>query len=166
LIAALEPLVDLPWNLTIVGDHSRHIAAYELLMTDIKCFHLENRVQVLGTVSKQNLDYLYTHSDVFVLASLFEGYGMVYAEAMAYGLPIIATTGGAIPDTVPKEAGLLVPSADIPALTAALKTLIQDPLYRARLSRGALQAASQQPTWEYAVQQFITVLARLTLPSA
>ena len=88
---------------------------------------------------------------------------MVYAEAMAYGLPIIATTGGAIPDTVPKEAGLLVPPADIPALTAALKTLIQDPLYRARLSRGALQAASQQPTWEHAVQQFTAVLDRLTL---
>ena len=162
LIAALEPLVDLQWNLTIAGDNSRHLASYELLMTDIKYFHLESRVQVLGAVSNKELENLYTHSDVFVLASLFEGYGMVYAEAMAYGLPIIATTGGAIPNTVPKDAGLLVPPADIPALTAALKTLIQDPPYRARLSRGALQAASQQPTWDYAVQQFTAVIARLT----
>lgn len=163
LIAALEPLVDLQWYLTIAGDNSRHLAAYEALMTDIKYFHLESRVQVLGAVSNQVLEDLYTKADVFVLASLFEGYGMVFAEAMAYGLPIIATTGGAIPDTVPQEAGLLVPPADVPALTTALKTLIQDPLYRARLSRGALQTASLQPTWEYAVQQFTAVLARLTL---
>jgi glycosyltransferase involved in cell wall biosynthesis len=162
LIAALEPLIDLQWSLTIVGDHSCHLAAYKFLMTDIKYFHLESRVQVLGAVSNRELENLYTQSDVFVLASLFEGYGMVYAEAMAYGLPIIATTGGAIPDTVPKEAGLLVPPADIPALSAALKTLIQDSSHRARLSRGALQAASLQPTWDYAVQQFTAVLARLT----
>jgi len=163
LIAALEPLVDLQWNLTIAGDSSRNIAAYEGLMTDIKYFHLESRVQVLGAVSNKELENLYTNADVFVLASLFEGYGMVYAEAMAYGLPIIATTGGAIPDTVPQEAGLLVPPADVPALTIALKTLIQDPLYRAQLSRGALQTANSQPTWEYAVEQFRAVLTRLTL---
>jgi len=93
---------------------------------------------------------------------LFEGYGMVYAEAMAHGLPIIATTAGAIPDTVPKEAGLLVPPGDIPALTSALKALMQDPSYRATLSSGALKAAGHQPTWEYAVQQFANVLVPLS----
>jgi glycosyltransferase involved in cell wall biosynthesis len=114
-----------------------------------------------AALSNQELDVLYANADVFVLPSLFEGYGMVFAEAMSYGLPIIATTGRAIPDTVPPEAGLLVPPGDIPNLTAALKTLIQDSSYRSRLSDGALQAASKQPTWDHASQQFATVLTHL-----
>jgi len=163
LMAALAPLLDLKWTLTIAGDTSRNTAAYERLLIDIKTFHLEGRIKVLGVVSNQELDVLYANADMFVLPSLFEGYGMVYAEAMSYGLPIIATTGGAIPDTVPSEAGLLVPPGDIPNLTAALKTLIQDSSYRSRLSDGALQAASKQPTWDQASQQFATVLTHLIL---
>ena len=161
LIEALSPLADLQWTLSIAGDTSRNTAAYERLMMDIERFQLRERVKILGVVNNQELDLLYANADVFVLPSLFEGYGMVYAEAMSYGLPIIATTGGAIPDTVPSEAGLLVPPGDIPNLTAALKTLIQDSSYRSRLSDGALQAASKQPTWDHASQQFATVLTYL-----
>ena len=164
LIAALEPLIDLPWTLSIVGDTSRNAAAYERLIRDIKHFNLEGRVEVLGAVSNEELENQYAIADVFVLPSLFEGYGMVYAEAMAHGLPIIATTAGAIPDTVPQEAGLLVTPGDIPALTAALKALIQDAPHRAGLASGALKVASQQPTWEHAVQQFAAVLTPLSLP--
>ena len=162
LIAALAQLLDLPWTLSIAGDTSRNAAAYERLLMDINHFHLEDRVHVMGTVSNEELETLYTKADLFVLPSIFEGYGMVYAEAMAYGLPIIATTGGAIPDTVPQEAGLLVEPGDITALISALKTLIQDPSYRARLSRGALKVAGQQPTWEDAVARFAAVLDGLS----
>ena len=162
LIPALGRLLDLPWNLSIVGDTSRNTAAYERLMMDISRFYLEGRIQVMGAVSNEVLNSLYAKADLFVLPSRFEGYGMVYAEAMAYGLPIIATTGGAIPDTVPQEAGLLIEPGDIPALTAALKTLIEDPPYRARLARGALKAAELQPTWEDSVEQFAAVLGRFS----
>ena len=162
LIAALAPLSDLPWTLSIAGDTTRNAGAFEQLITAITHFGLEGRVQVLGAVSDSELISLYTEADAFVLASLFEGYGMVYAEAMAYGLPIIATRGGAIPDTVPSEAGLLVHPGDIPALTLALKTIIEDAPYRARLSSGALRAAAQQPTWDQAAEQFAVVLRRFT----
>lgn len=158
LIPALEPLIDLPWTLSIAGDISRNAEAYERLITDIKHFHLEDRIHVLGEVSNEELENLYAKADIFVLASLFEGYGMVYAEAMAHGLPIVATTGGAIPDTVPEVAGLLVTPGDIPALTLALKKLITDSTYRALLSTGALQASLLQPTWEDATQNFETAL--------
>jgi glycosyltransferase involved in cell wall biosynthesis len=161
LIPALEPLMDLPWTLSIAGDTSRNQEAYERLIMDIKNFHLEGRIHVLGVVSNNELENLYAKADIFVLASLFEGYGMVYAEAMAHGLPIIATSGGAIPDTVPREAGLLVTPGDIPALTLALKKLITDSTYRTRLSSGALQASLVQPTWEDAIQNFVTALNHL-----
>lgn len=164
LLAALAPLADLPWTLSIAGDTTRNAEAFERLISDITRFGFESRVQVLGAVSDSELDTLYTQADAFVLASLFEGYGMVYAEAMAYSLPIIATRGGAIPDTVPSEAGLLVSPGDVPALTAVLKTVIEDAPYRARLSSGALRAAAQQPTWDQAAQQFATALGRFTPP--
>ena len=162
LIEALAPLADLPWTLSIAGDTTRNYSAFNQLISDIARFGFEGRVQVLGAVSDAELISLYTQADVFVLASLFEGYGMVYAEAMAYGLPIIATRGGAIPDTVPSEAGLLVSPGDIPALTLALKTVIEDAPYRARLSSGALRAAAQQPTWDQAAAQFAVALGRFT----
>ena len=164
LIPALEPLIDLPWTLSIAGETSRNVKAYELLTSNIKDFHLEGRINVLGVVTNEELEHLYAKADIFVLASLFEGYGMAYAEAIAHGLPIIATSGGAIPDTVPQEVGLIVPPGDIPALTNALKTLILDQSYRARLSSGAHEAALLQPTWEDAIQNFVFALNRL-LPS-
>lgn len=161
LIEALEPLKDLQWTLSIVGDTTRNHHTYERLMRDISTYHLEERIQVLGVVSHHELAKLYAAADVFVLASLFEGYGMVFAEAMTHGLPIIATTGGAIPDTVPSDAGLLVPPGDVSQLTNAIKTLIQDDLQRLRLSQGAFRAAAIQPSWDEAVQQFAAVLTRL-----
>ncbi len=160
LIAALAPLADLPWTLSIAGDTARNASAYAQLLVDLQRFNLEARVQILGTVSDAQLESLYAQADVFVLASLFEGYGMVYAEAMAYGLPIIATTGGAIPETVPPEAGLLVTPGDVPALTYALKAVIENESYRAHLSKGALQAAAQLPSWEMAVQRFASAILR------
>jgi glycosyltransferase involved in cell wall biosynthesis len=160
LIAALAPLADLPWTLSIAGDTTRNAPAYACLLADLQRYNLEARVQILGAVSDAELEGLYAQGDVFVLASLFEGYGMVYAEAMAYGLPIIATTGGAIPETVPPEAGLLVTPGDVPALTQALKTVIENESYRAHLSNGALQAAAQLPSWEMAVQRFASALLR------
>ena len=162
LLAALAPLADLPWTLSIAGDTTRNTGAFEQLIGDITRFGFSGRVQVLGAVSDSELDILYTQADAFVLASLFEGYGMVYAEAMAYGLPIIATNAGAIPDTVPSEAGLLVSPGDVPALTLALKTIIEDASYRARLSSGALRAAKEQPTWDQAAQQFALALSDFT----
>ena len=56
----------------------------------------------------------------------FEGYGMAYAEAVAHGLPVIGTTAGAIPETVPPDAGLLVPASNVPAFASALRQVVGD----------------------------------------
>jgi glycosyltransferase involved in cell wall biosynthesis len=93
-------------------------------------------------------------SDVFVLASRFEGYGMALAEAIAHGLPVVSTMAGAIPDTVPPEAGLLVPSDDAAALARALRRLISNPTERRRLATNARAAAVQLPTWQDSARLF------------
>jgi len=160
LLAALAPLADLPWTLSIAGDLSRDDRAPVQLKHDIARFGFEDRVHLLGVVYDAQLEALYRDADVFVLASLFEGYGMAYAEALARGLPVIGTTGGAIPDTVPSGAGLLVPPGDAQSLTQALRSLIEDTALRAQLSQGARKAAALQPTWAESAERFGEILSR------
>ena len=161
LVEALQPLKSLSWTLTIAGDVTRDPPAYVLLQEVIRRCSLEDRIHVLGAVSSPELQNLYAKSDVFVLASFYEGYGMVFAEAMANGLPIVSTTGGAIADTVPKQAGVLVEPGQVDALSDAIKLLIENDDYRSLLAQGARSAAQQQPTWEESVQKFDQLLSEL-----
>jgi glycosyltransferase involved in cell wall biosynthesis len=154
LIAALVTLADMPWRLTIAGDRTRNPAAAAQLDADIEAYGLGDRVAVLGAVLPERIDELYLASDIFVLASRFEGYGMALAEAIAHGLPVVSTTAGAIPDTVPAGAGLLVPPDNTTALAQALRLLIGDPFERQRLATNARGAAAQLPTWQDSARLF------------
>lgn len=160
LLAALEPLGKLSWTLSIAGDATRDLVAPAQLARDIARFGFTGRVHVLGAVDEAQLESLYQEADVFVLASHFEGYGMAFAEALARGLPVIGTTGGAIPETVPEGAGLLVPPGDVERLTQALQRMMQDETLRARLSAGAREAAARQPTWQDSSRRFSEVVLR------
>jgi glycosyltransferase involved in cell wall biosynthesis len=108
-------------------------------------------------VSEHQLAALYREADVFVLASRFEGYGMAYAEAIAHGLPVIGTRVGAVPDTVPAGAGILVPPDDVAALAAGLGDMIADAGLRRRCSDAACRAS--MPGWEAAAQAFLDLLS-------
>ena len=147
LVAALAALADLPWRLTIAGDNTRDAKTAADLEAGIAQLGLGDRIELLGAVSDDRLAALYTASDLFVLASRFEGYGMAYAGALAHGVPVIGTTAGAIPDTVPPSAGILVEPNDIKALARALRLLIENPRERAWLAAGAREAAAALPTW-------------------
>jgi glycosyltransferase involved in cell wall biosynthesis len=96
LIAALGHIPDLPWRLVIAGE-PRDPAAAKALEAEIALQHLGDRVTLVGVVSPERLSELYATSDLFVLPSRFEGYGMAYTEAIAHGVPVIGTTAGAIP---------------------------------------------------------------------
>jgi glycosyltransferase involved in cell wall biosynthesis len=161
LAAALGTLTDLSWRLTIVGDRTRDPKAVARLDADIRHHELGNRITVLGAVSSQDLAALYAEADVFVLASHFEGYGMAYAEAIAHGLPVIGTAAGAIPETVPPEAGLLVPPGDISAFAHALRRVIGDDTLRRRMASGSRAAAARLPTWRQSAEVFAQALETL-----
>jgi len=161
LIAAVATLKDLSWRLAIAGDRTRDPNAAAQLDADIARHALGNRIAVLGAVSPQRLEALYAEADVFVLASYFEGYGMAYAEAVAHGLPVIGTRAGAIPDTVPPDASLLVDPGDAPALATALCRVIGDADLRRRLAGAARAAAPQLPTWQHSAEIFARALETL-----
>jgi len=156
LIEALGRVTDLDWQLVIAGDCKRDRETAGELATALVRKRLGGRVCIAGAVSEKDLVELYCDADVFVLASRFEGYGMAYAEAVAHGLPVVGTKTGAIPETVPEGAGILVPPDDVAALAVALRSMIADAGLRARCSAAA--RAAPLPTWEAAAQTFLDVL--------
>ena len=162
LVEALAPLARLRWQLVIVGDRQRDTAAVARLDSLIARYGLERRIDCLGTVSADRLAQLYGGADLFVLASHFEGYGMAFAEALAHGLPIVGTTGGATPQIVPAAAGHLVAPGDISALSDGLRELIEDKDRRRARGAAARAAAMSLPSWSAAGETFSGLLSRLT----
>jgi len=161
LVTALARLKHLPWCLIVAGDGGRSQQAFARLEADIARLHLSARIRLLGAVGTEQLATLYSSADLFVLPSRFEGYGMAYAEAIAHGVPVIGTTAGAIPQTVPASAGVLVPPDDVEALTAALRQLIENVDDRERLAAGA--RAVRFPSWRDQAARFAQILEDLTL---
>jgi glycosyltransferase involved in cell wall biosynthesis len=148
LVAALARLSDLPWQLVIAGDTTRDLKTAAQLDADIARHKLADRINILGAVAPGRVEALYNAADIFVLASRLEGYGMVYAEAIMRGLPVIGTTAGAIPEAVPAGAGLLVAPDDAEELAAALRWLIENPDERKKIAEGARAAATRFPSWQ------------------
>jgi len=117
---------------------------------------------LLGAVTPARLAELYRAADLFALASRFEGYGMAYAEAVAYGLPTIGTTAGAIPDTLSGECAILVEPDNVAALARALRRLIADSNERQKISSAARAAAAHFPTWRNSAALFADAIEATT----
>jgi len=123
---------------------------------------LGRRITLAGERPSQAVAHAYRAADAFVLPSFHEGYGMAYAEAMAHGLPVIGTVAGAIPETVPPAAGLLVPPGDPAALARALRRVIAEPALAARLAAGSRAAGARLPEWPQATEEWERALDRLS----
>jgi glycosyltransferase involved in cell wall biosynthesis len=115
-------------------------------------------IAVSGPVDDAGLRAAYAAADLFVLPSRYEGYGIVYAEALAHSLPILACDVGPVPGLVGKEAALLVPPGDIAALSRALDLLLGDPILRGQMSLAAHRWADSLPRWQDTVKGFQRVL--------
>ena len=158
LVAALARLRGLNWQMLCIGSLDRDPRTARSIRQMISAARLGRRITLAGEQPPRIVMRAYRAADLFVLPSLHEGYGMAFAEAMAHGLPIIATTAGAIPDTVPRQAGLLVPAGDAPALARALRRVIAEPALAARLAAGARAAGGRLPDWRQATKWWEQVL--------
>jgi len=147
LIAALAGLKHLDWRLTIIGDDTRDAATAAELRSAIAATGLGERVTLTGAVPQAALGDYYIAADIFVLASRYEGFGMVYSEAVAHGLPVLGTRAGAIQEALPEGAGWLVEPDDAVALQSALARLLTEPDTRLGLARQARLAAAHLPRW-------------------
>ena len=113
------------------------------LETQVTAAGLENRILFLG--NRQDIPDLLSACDIFVLPSLWEGLSMALLEAMATGLPIVASAvSGTVQAITPGESGLLVPPGDVPALTQAIACLVEDPHYARTLGNNAQHLAQAE----------------------
>lgn len=158
LLAALGALGDLSWHLDIVGATDRDVACFEGLEAQIRELGLAERVTFHGAVQPGDLEAFYRSADVFVLASRYEGYGMAYTEAVAYGIPVIGSGGGAVKDTLPPGASIYCGTEDVEQLRSSLERMIGDPAQRREFAAAARLAAARLPTWEDAASTFSRVL--------
>lgn len=147
LVRALARLGHLDWRLTIAGDRDRSPGTTAALAAQIRFSGVRDRIRLVGAVDERTLAKLYDQTDLFVTASLYEGYGMVLSEALARGLPIVTTTGGAAAETVPDRAALKVPPGDARALARALRRALQSASLRKRLSDASWAAGRRLPRW-------------------
>lgn len=161
LVDALAQVAHLDWSLTIVGAIDRSPPTLAALRHQIEDRGLTQRITLAGPLPTTALDRLYEACDLFVLASHYEGYGMVLAEAMARGLAIVTTTGGAAAETVPDGAALKVPAGDADALAAAIGQVLQQPLLRQSLSDAAWTAGQKLPRWTDTAQRIAAVLREI-----
>ncbi len=161
LFEALAPLRDRRWRLVCVGSAERDAATAAALRAQLRALQLGERVVLAGEAGAAQLAEHYRRADVFVLASAFEGYGMAFAEALAHGLPVVGMRGGAVAETVPVEAGLLVAPGDVAGLSAALARVLDDAAERERLACGARAHRARLPGWRTSAAAFARALDRV-----
>jgi glycosyltransferase involved in cell wall biosynthesis len=157
LVRALARVTAFPWSCLCAGSLTRAPEFADSVLELARAPGLEDRIDFPGEVGAPELDGLYHSASIFVLATHYEGYGMVLSEALARGLPVLSTRGGAVPDTVPPEAGMLVPPGDEAALAVALEELLSDPggaARRTELAEGSLRHGRSLSTWGDAALAF------------
>jgi glycosyltransferase involved in cell wall biosynthesis len=144
-------------RLVVVGGAQQATEAY---VADLRAHAAAPELagKVIFTGARQDVPRLMAACDIFALTSLWEGFGLVFAEAMAAGKPVVATQVSAIPEVVVDgETGLLVPPGDPAAAAAALIRLCEDPAERRRLGRNGYQRVRQRFTADRMVDETVAV---------
>ncbi|WP_411958624.1 glycosyltransferase family 4 protein [Paracoccus homiensis] len=147
LIAALGQIAHLDWQAVIVGNpwDRAHASA---LQNMVQASPVAARIQLAGRVSERRLQGLYARASVFALATRYEGYGIVFDEALLNGLPVVSCDTGAVPETLPPGTRLLTPTDDPAAFAAALDRILSDQPLRERLTHTAEGAGQTLPGWQ------------------
>jgi glycosyltransferase involved in cell wall biosynthesis len=161
LVRALTQIRDLDWRCVCAGGLDRDSTYVTDVLEQVRETGLSNRIDFIGVCERLALNALYEESTLFVLASHYEGYGMALTEALARGLPVVSTTGGAIPFTVPASTSVLVAPSDHDAFADALRLLLTNESERDRLSLNAVRYADELPDWSQSARSFARAIEEL-----
>jgi glycosyltransferase involved in cell wall biosynthesis len=161
LLRALASVPARDWRLTCAGGFDRDPATAERVRALVRELELEDHVMLVGDMNAAQLAVEYDRADLFVLPTLYEGYGMAVAEALARGLPVVSTATGAIAQLVGECAGIVVPPGDRIAFSAALARVLGDASLRDRLAAGARAVRDHLPTWDAAAAAMAQALERI-----
>jgi glycosyltransferase involved in cell wall biosynthesis len=166
LLAALAEIKHLPWHCTCVGSLNRDPGFVDRLRSQAQADGVGDRVRFTGPLTGAGLDTAYAGADVLALASRAETYGMVVTEALARGLPVVATAVGGLPQALGRGSngglpGLLVPPEDAPALAGALSAWLGDPDLRRQLRHVAEERRVTLSGWSATARQLARVIAEV-----
>jgi len=163
LLQALQLLRKDGIKLTIVDDADRHSSYIEDVgplpsygFKLVRKLNLDGLVHFTGRLTREEMVKRYSAAKIAVVPSLYEGFGLPAAEAMACGVPVIATTGGALPEVV-GDAGILVPPRNADALAAAIKQLLADKQAQQRMSEAGRKRVREKFSWEQAARKTLEV---------
>ncbi|WP_171111555.1 glycosyltransferase family 4 protein [Streptomyces gossypiisoli] len=166
LVEALAGVTDLPWNCLCVGGLGQDPEYVAHLRDRITKYGLQNRIHLAGPQSGAELDASYAAADLMVLASYAETYGMAVTEALARGIPVLATDVGGVPEAVGRAPdggvpGILVPPEDPAALAAELRHWFGEADVRRRLKSAARSRRAALGGWATTAKHLAGVLSRL-----
>ncbi len=158
LLTALAKLFDLDWRLTVAGGELDSVTGRSLQAL-AEQLHVSQRVRFAGTVVDEALEALWQSADLFALATHYEGYGMAVAEALARGLPVVVTDGGAAGRLVTPQAGAVCPVGDLATLSKTLRRLIFDAELRRDMAAHTWTLGRALPDWPAQARAFAQAIA-------
>jgi glycosyltransferase involved in cell wall biosynthesis len=163
LVRALSRLADRDWSCVLVGRLDRDPGFVDELRAMAQAAGISDRLRLAGPRPPAEVAGFYAQADLLVLPSRGETYGMVVTEALAHGLPVLATAVGGLPEALGRAAdghrpGILVPPDDVPALAEALGRWLEDPSLRAVLSRRARARRVTLTRWAGTAEAFAAAL--------
>lgn len=158
LVRALAQLAERDWHCILVGSSARDALFAERVAGLIREAGLADRIDCIGECDQDALDAEYRRASVCLLPSHYEGYGMVVSEALARGLPMITTTGGALAQTAPEDCCLRVEPGNVNALADALARWLDDAALRGRLTRSAAERRENLRSWSEVGRTFAAAL--------
>ncbi len=170
LLQALGSMTDLAWSCLCVGTLDREPAFVAGLRRLTREHGIAGRLRFTGPLTRGALQTRYGGADLLVLPSRGETYGMVVTEALARGIPVVATAAKGLPEALGRAPdgsvpGLLVPADDAPALAEALRRWLGDPEARHRLRASAWGRRAALAGWGSTVDGFTTAVARTSVYS-
>ena len=148
LLDALTQLPPESWDLDVIGSLTADPIYVEYIRQQITRYGLKEKVNLAGAVNDAELAIRLTYSDVLVVPSSYEGFGIVYLEGMGFGLPAIASTAGATNEIIThSQNGFLVPPDDPQTLAKHIQILSDDRTCLLQMSMAARQHYETHPTW-------------------
>lgn len=163
LIDAIKLITFKNIELNIVGEELNSKDYYQMILVKIKESGFKDKINLLGKITKEELNRLYNESYIFIFPSLWEGYGMVVAEAMTHGLPVISSKIPSVEEIIDDGVnGLLVEVKNSDQIADSINRIINDKSFYNTLSENARKKSFSFPSWEETSHNILQRIEQIT----